>query len=157
MSGQKYERSLNYDWKKICTLPINFLLWHWCPIWSLLCISFVIKGLPAYHIHDHWNKVIVLISNSPLFFFLSYHPCLTYCRLPNGQQCLFAAKDDREMMYWVCRLDAAGAPPTPHHGDGYSSRNPAAITTIPPPTSGSPTRSERFKNLIKGGISALLK
>ncbi|XP_030855131.1 uncharacterized protein LOC100893159 [Strongylocentrotus purpuratus] len=78
-------------------------------------------------------------------------------QLPNGHQCLFAAKDDREMMYWVCRLDAAGAPPTSRHGDAYSSRNPAAITTIPPPTSGSPTRSERFKNLIKGGISALLK
>lgn len=157
MSGHNNEKILKLWLKENMHSANELPALKLMPHLTLFCAFHLwLRACRYYHIHDHWNKVIVLIS-FPLFFFLSYHPCLTYCRLPNGHQCLFAAKDDREMMYWVCRLDAAGAPPTPRHGDAYSSRNPAAITTIPPPTSGSPTRSERFKNLIKGGISALLK
>ncbi|XP_072171358.1 uncharacterized protein [Diadema setosum] len=92
-------------------------------------------------------------------------------QLCNGCQYLFEARDASQMMYWVCRLDAAAAalagpvqPSTQSHRGSASTAaasvrpwRPATITTAPPEENGSPSKTQRLRNFIKGGMSVLRK
>ncbi|XP_071486880.1 uncharacterized protein [Diadema antillarum] len=92
-------------------------------------------------------------------------------QLPSGCQYLFEAHDARRMMYWVCRLDAAAAvastglmllPTQSHRGSASTAasvrpQRPATITTAPPEENGSPSKTQRLRNFIKGGMSVLRK
>ncbi|XP_072030451.1 uncharacterized protein [Amphiura filiformis] len=76
--------------------------------------------------------------------------------LASGQRFLFQARDDREMLFWICSMDS-GAINTPNSdSDTFNGATPG-IGVIAPPITGSPSKTDRLRNMIKGSISALTK
>ncbi|KAJ8045491.1 hypothetical protein HOLleu_08510 [Holothuria leucospilota] len=70
-------------------------------------------------------------------------------KLTCGARYLFQAKDDRDMLFWICRLSAGT-------GDVRSEKD-LLFTQMKAPERGSPSRTDRLKNFIRGSLSAVMK
>ncbi|XP_038075454.1 uncharacterized protein LOC119743154 [Patiria miniata] len=73
-------------------------------------------------------------------------------QLKTGKQYLFQARDDREMLYWVSCMDSAARCQV-----ALTNGVPPSIASVSAPQLGSPSKSDRIKNAIKGSLSALIK
>ncbi|XP_071833378.1 uncharacterized protein [Apostichopus japonicus] len=71
-------------------------------------------------------------------------------QLTNGARYLFQAQDESEMLYWICRLSTGT-------GDTQSGGMGRLFTQRRAPLRGSPSRTARLKNFIRGGLSAVWK
>ncbi|XP_033634958.1 uncharacterized protein LOC117296178 [Asterias rubens] len=135
-------RSRNRSWHYVYIVQHGTLLWF-------------------YETRDHKIRGKTLHNEQPVDLMDAYVTvALDYkqkkhvfrVQLSSGQQYIFQARDDREMLYWVCCMDSAARCQT-----AQSNGIPPSIGTVAEPQMGSPSKSDRIKRVIKSSLSALKK